>query len=71
MDKGKAQEVGRQINEHIEAIGKVRTWLDASAQDPDVGTLKSRPLLTMLGTGGTYLIDNLKAFKTLHVRVEE
>lgn len=71
MDKGKAQEVGRQINSHIEAIADIRTWLDAKLSDPDVGTLKSRPKLAMLSTAATYLIDNLKAFKTLHIKVEE
>jgi len=71
MDKGKAQEVGRKINEHIEAIADIRTWLDAMLTDVDVGTLKSRPMLSMLSTACTYLIDNLKAFKTLHVKVEE
>ena len=71
MDKGKAQEVGRHINVHIEAIAEVRAWLDKKLTDPDVGTLTSRPVLSMLSTACTYLIDNLKAFKTLHVKVEE
>ena len=71
MDKGKAQEVERQINEHVEAIGKVRNWLNAKTHDPDVGTLVTRPVLAMLGTACTYLIDNLNAFKILHVKIEE
>jgi len=71
MTKGKAQEVGRELNEHIDAIGKARTWLDAKQVDPAVGTSRSRPLLAMLVTACTYLIDNLKKFKLDHVVVEE